>query len=632
MQALNPIRVLEEHWGYASFRPFQLEIIQSVISGKDTLALLPTGGGKSICFQVPALAMEGMCLVISPLIALMKDQVAGLVSKGIHARLLVSGMSYREIDEILDECMAGNVKLLYLSPERLLSSLVKERIKGMTLNLIAVDEAHCISQWGYDFRPAYLKIPAIRELSPKTPVLALTATATLAVRLDIQQKLSFAEPRAISSSFARENLSYSVCLTEDKFRSIGLMLERLPGTSIIYVRTRRQASDIAAILNRNGIRGGFYHAGLPMKERERIQDAWISGEIRVIVATNAFGMGIDKPDVRSVIHYAPPANLEAYYQEAGRAGRDGKPAETMVFYNLHDLDEAERLFEENFPSLTELRKVYQVLAEFYQIGVGQGEGQYYKFDLSGVSVRAGMRPVAVMNCLKVLERNGLVMLTDAVLSPSKVQIVVGQGVLSRFLTLYSLFQPLLQSLLRAYGGIFENDLRINELELARSLYISESLVTGQLQELHQKGIIRYTERTDLPQFSFLGPREDSRYVQIDHAAYALRKTTQRMQLDAMLNFLKSDHSCRNRLLLDYFSEKVLEDCGRCDICVARGSKNLLPETIKNKILRLLACKEFPLAGLALEFPEIAENNLLETLRLCADAGLISVENGFLRLR
>lgn len=632
MQVLNPTRVLEEHWGYSSFRPFQLEIIQSVLSGKDTLALLPTGGGKSICFQVPAMAMEGICLVVSPLIALMKDQVAGLTEKGIPARLLISGMSYREIDEILDECVGGGVKLLYLSPERLLSSLVRERIKRMQLNLIAVDEAHCISQWGYDFRPAYLKIPAIRELSPATPVLALTATATLAVRVDIQEKLGFPELRAISSSFARENLTYSVCLTEDKFRGIGLMLERLPGTSIVYVRTRRQASDIAAILNRNGIKVGYYHAGLPIKEREKIQNAWIGGQIRVIVATNAFGMGIDKPDVRSVIHYAPPQNLEAYYQEAGRAGRDGKPAETMVFYSSSDLNEAERLFEENYPPMNELRTVYQVLAEFYQIGIGQGEGQYFPFDLSGIARRAGLNTMKIMNCLKVLERNGLVSLSEAVLSPSKVQIIVGQLVLSRFLNLYPRYQPLLQGLLRAYGGIFENDLRINELELSRSLYTSEMLVGTQLQELHKNGIIRYTERTDLSQFSFTGPREDSRYLQIDHAAYNLRKTTQRRQLDAMLNFLVSTTTCRNRLLLDYFSEKAAEDCGRCDICVAGSSRNNLPESIKNRLLHVLGEKERSLTGLLKLFPGTAEKELLETLRLCIDAGLVSLENGSLRLR
>lgn len=628
---MNSIEVLEKYWGYTVFRPLQLEIIESVIAGNDTLALLPTGGGKSICFQVPALVMEGICLVVSPLIALMKDQVSNLSSRGVPVSLLISGMSYHEIDQTLDDCIYNGIKLLYLSPERLRSSLVRERIKKMKINLIAVDEAHCISQWGYDFRPSYLEIVALRELVPSVPVLALTATATQAVSVDIQKQLKFKLPHVISKSFYRENLYYDVLEADDKVKKIIELLESFPGSSIVYVRTRRQASDIALILARNGISAGYYHAGLELKERENIQFAWVTNKLRVIVATNAFGMGIDKPDVRSVIHYAPPQNLEAFYQEAGRAGRDEARAEAILIYNKTDIAEAERLFLESFPAIGEIRIVYQALAELYQVGIGSGEGQYFNFDLNSFCIRNNFKNTHVLICLKILDQNSLISLNDGVLNPSKVKFLVSQSGLSSFMKGYPRSNSLIQALLRSYGGIFENDLRINEKELGLITQLNEDEILAELNFLHLNKIIRFSPRTEMPQFCFKNGRVDSGNLQIDFATYRQKKINQRVQLDAILGYIINHTVCRNTVLLAYFGEDTHQNCERCDICLQRKIKPLNRESIKILLLDLLKNKPLELNNLKFYFSETAEVELLDIVRFCIDSGLVEFRLGQLSL-
>ena len=628
---MNSIEILEKYWGYTAFRPLQQEIIESVIAGTDTLALLPTGGGKSICFQIPALVMEGICLVVSPLIALMKDQVSNLTARGIPAGLLISGMSYHEIDQILDECIYNGIKLLYLSPERLKSSLVRERIKKMKINLIAVDEAHCISQWGYDFRPSYLEIAALRALVPAVPVLALTATATKAVSIDIQKQLKFKQLHIISKSFYRENLYYSVFEADDKVKKIIESLASFPGSSIVYVRTRRQASDIALILSRNGISAGYYHAGLELKERENIQSAWVKNKLRVIVATNAFGMGIDKPDVRSVIHYAPPQNLEAFYQEAGRAGRDEARAETILVFNKTDIVEAERLFLESFPSIAEIRNVYQALAEFYQVGIGLAEDQYFNFDLNTFSSRNTFKNTLVLTCIKILERNSLISLTDGVLNPSKVKFLVSQSVLSSFMKGFPRSNTLINALLRTYGGVFENDLRINERELKPLTQLNEDEILTELKFLHLNKIIRFSPRTEMPQFCFTTGRLDSARLQIDFVSYRQKKVNMRVQLDAILGYVVNRTVCRNNLLLMYFGEDIHQNCERCDICLQRKNKPLDRESIKILVLELLKNQSLELNDLKSYFSETSEVELVDIVRFCIDSGVVKYNRGQLSL-
>ena len=414
MNKASPNDILKQYWGFDSFRPLQEDIIQSVLDGKDTLALLPTGGGKSICFQVPALVKEGICIVISPLIALMKDQVYNLQKRGIAAVAIFSGMHYKDIDRILDNCIYGNTKLLYLSPERLTSDLVRERIKKMKVSLIAVDEAHCISQWGYDFRPPYLQIAEIREYLPKVPIMALTATATPEVVKDIQEKLEFKRGEVFQQSFLRENLAYVVLEEEGKMEKLFKVLTGVRGSGLVYVRNRRKTKEIAMFLKKYRITADYYHAGLTNEERSQKQEAWINDKIRIIVATNAFGMGIDKPDVRVVVHMDLPDSLEAYFQEAGRAGRDGQKSYAVLLYNQGDKLDLERRFELSFPPLKEVRLTYQALGSYLQLAVGSGEGESYDFDLVEFSRVYGFSTVKTFNCLKVLERAGWIALSESI--------------------------------------------------------------------------------------------------------------------------------------------------------------------------------------------------------------------------
>ncbi len=602
----------------------QEEIIQSVLAGRDTLALLPTGGGKSICFQVPALAREGICIVVSPLIALMKDQVQNLQRRNIPAAAVYSGMSYTAIDRILDNCVYGQTKLLYLSPERLTTDLARERIRRMPVNLLAVDEAHCISQWGYDFRPPYLQIAEIRELLPEAPVLALTATATPEVVNDIQDKLAFRRKNVFQQSFTRSNLAYVVLQEEGKQNKLLDIVRKVPGTGIVYVRSRRRTKEIAYLLRKKGVSADYYHAGLSPEERSRKQEAWINDQYRIMVSTNAFGMGIDKPDVRTVVHMELPDSLEAYFQEAGRAGRDGKKAYAVLLYNQNDRRSLERNFELSFPGLSELRQVYRALGSYFQLAVGAGAGQSFEFDIIDFARTYQLDPVKSFNCLKILEQEGWLVITEAVFQPSTLMIKVSKDELYDYQLRHPKLDRILKSILRTYQGAFTQAIHLRESQLARFLNIPPAELQQGLELLHKDGIVRYQPQTDQPQLFFTRERVDAGNLTIDQEAYNFRKNRQLERIKAAIAYAETP-VCRSRQLLHYFGEKSERDCGICDICLERSRGTLTSEDyekLKEKIRRLLERESLRLEEIVDSFAPKYREKVLQTLTFLTEEGYV----------
>lgn len=571
---MNIHQVLTKYWGFSNFRPLQEDIIQSVLSGNDTLALLPTGGGKSICFQIPALSKEGICIVISPLIALMKDQVENLKKKGIKAMAIISGMSLHEVDVALDNCIFGDYKFLYLSPERLLSEMVRMRIEKMNVNLFAVDEAHCISQWGYDFRPPYMRIAEIRELHPDVPVLALTASAIPEVQKDIQQKLLFRKENIFQRSFERKNLSYLVLYDEDKYQKTITILNKVGGCSIIYVRNRRKTKEIADLLIKNKISADYYHAGLNTAIRHQKQNDWVNNKTRVIVATNAFGMGIDKPDVRTVIHLDLPDSLEAYYQEAGRAGRDEKAAYAISFFSESDKMEMERRLRLTFPSIEQIRNTYQTIANYLQIPTGTGGGVSYNFNIADFSNQYKLNPLVVFNCIKILELDDYVSLSDSVYLPSRIHFVVNNLELYKFQVEQPAYDHFLKTILRSYGGMFDDFVNISENEIATRAGIEVSQVIKNLNYLDKIKILNYISQTDQPQLVFTQPRVESNDVMISKEHLYNRKKRFIERADSVISYVRTLHKCRSMMLLNYFGEKTELRCGTCDYCRERNKLQL----------------------------------------------------------
>lgn len=565
----QPLEILKKYWGYPRFRPLQEEIVQSVLGGRDTLALLPTGGGKSVCFQVPALCRPGICLVISPLIALMKDQVYQLRQRGIAAEAVYSGMPYREIDRILDNCVYGNIRLLYLSPERLTTTLALERIKQMPVNLLAVDEAHCISQWGYDFRPSYLEIAQIRKWMPKVPVLALTATATPEVVQDIQEKLGFPGKNVLQKSFSRPNLAYIVRQTENKEQQLVNILKKVEGSGIVYVRNRRKTQETAFFLQQNKIPADFYHAGLPHEARSEKQDAWIQNRTRIIVATNAFGMGIDKPDVRVVVHLDLPDSLEAYFQEAGRGGRDGRKAYSVLLYHESDRMMLERQFEQAFPELPEIRKTYLALGSYFQLATGGGKGQSFDFDIAGFSAKYGLNAVTAFNCLKILEQDEWLEISEAVYRPPSIQILVNKDQLYDYQLKNPQLEKILKIILRSYQGAFSGQVLLQEKKLAGFLKIPPEQLQQGLATLHSDQILEYIPQKDKPQLIFLRDRVAAENLEINMSRYMFRKQRQQLQVQKAIEYATGTQ-CRSGFLLGYFGEVRAQSCGICDICIAEN--------------------------------------------------------------
>ncbi|MDF3077598.1 MAG: RecQ family ATP-dependent helicase [Sphingobacteriaceae bacterium] len=615
---------LSHYWGHNQFRPLQEDIINSVLEGNDALALMPTGGGKSVCFQVPAMVKPGICIVVSPLIALMKDQVENLRSKGIEAVSVISGMGKREIDILLDNCIYGHTKFLYLSPERLLSELVRERIRHMNVNLIAIDEAHCISQWGYDFRPPYLQLIELRALHPNVPVLALTATATERVVNDIQEKLAFRKPNVFRKSFERKNLSYVVANEENKFRKLFAIARKVGGTGIVYVRNRRETQEVARRLSQQGISSDFYHAGLDSSSRSSKQEAWKNNQTRIIAATNAFGMGIDKPDVRFVVHLDLPESLEAYYQEAGRAGRDEKKAFAVLLYNTSDRLQLEKRFELSFPPVEEIRQTYHCLCNYFQIAYGAGEGLSLEFDIADFCSRFKLDAIKTVNALKFLEHDGYIALSESVYLPSRVQVVINSEELYSFQISNAAYDGFIKTLLRSYGGLFDQFTPIRETDLAKRTAQSRQEVGETLKKLEELGLLSYLPQTDKPQLLFLKARAEPQNLIIDVKYIADRKQVMQKQIEAVIGYAESD-ACRSRTLLSYFDETESHDCGVCDVCIERKRQSNaadLTDQISNEILQLLPAKHMLLDELVSSVKVGTEMQRIEVIRNLLDAGKI----------
>ena len=587
----------------------QEDIIRSVMEGKDTLALLPTGGGKSICYQVPGLAMEGLCLVVTPLIALMKDQVENLKNRGIKAAAIHSGMHKREIETAINNSIFGSLKFLYISPERLQSSSFRENLQRMNINILAVDEAHCISQWGYDFRPSYLNIADIRKIVMNAPILALTATATPAVIDDIQEKLRFAEKNVIRDSFERKNLSYSVFREEDKGGRLLKIVNNVKDSGIVYVRNRRKCREVSEFLSKNNIKSTYYHAGLEQRIRERRQEEWMKDKKQVIVATNAFGMGIDKPGVRFVVHYDLPDSLEAYFQEAGRAGRDGKRAYAVLLYEEADIRNSKQNLSIAYPDPEVVRSVYTALGNYFQIPVGSGKDQQFDFDLQDFSTRYRMNSASAYSALKLLEKEGHIILGSDLESPSKIMFEIDHNDLYTFQVENPGYDTFIKLILRSYGGIFSDFVKINEKELAKRANTTEDKIIKALWKLDKLRLLTYIPMTTSPQLVLTQGRIDSKSMRLSKENYSDRKKAAMKRMQAVLDYIQSANHCRSQILLKYFGEKDAGRCGRCDVCLDRNKINV-SELEFSKVLEKIkpALKERPqalneLLFIAKEFPE-----------------------------
>lgn len=560
-------KILSDYWGFTEFRPLQEEIIRSVMMNHDTLALMPTGGGKSLTFQVPALARDGLCLVITPLISLMQDQVENLKARKIKAVAIHSGLTSFELDIALDNCIYGDFKFLYLSPERLGTDLFLKRMESMNINLIAVDEAHCISQWGYDFRPSYLQIANIRKLLPDVPVLAVTATATPTVAEDIQEKLLFKEKNAIRQSFERKNLVYLVRKTEDKNAYMLKILTKQSGSGIIYVRNRKKTREIAEFLRANGIPALFYHAGLDTRERKQKQDEWTRNKVRVIVATNAFGMGIDKPDVRTVIHADLPDSPEAYFQEAGRAGRDGKKAYAVLLYQPADKLSLEKSHNVRFPDVETIRRIYQALGNYFQVIPGSGKGQVFDFDLMDFCQKFSFHSLIAYHALKHLERSGYIELTEDIDLPARVHFRIDRDELYKFQVANDRYDAVIKLMLRAYSGMFSDFVKIDEHNLAAKAKVTPELVMNALSSLNNMGVLYYLKPKKTPHIIYTAERLDDKSLLFGKREYEEQESMVRMRMETMIHYATTAYRCRSQMLLMYFGEMDPFPCKQCDVCL-----------------------------------------------------------------
>jgi ATP-dependent DNA helicase RecQ len=565
------LALLRQYWPHKAFRPQQEEIIRSVLEGRDTIALLPTGGGKSLCYQLPALVKPGLCLVVSPLVALMKDQTDSLRRRNITAFALHAGLNRKEVTATLKLAAGSNCKLLYVSPERLESSLLIEWLPALNVSMIAVDEAHCVSQWGYDFRPPYLRIAALRDHLPDVPIIALTASATEEVLGDIGDKLQLKTPAVFRQPFTRPNLSYSFFKVENKVTKITEILNRVAGSSIVYCRTRQATREISEWLVRQGVSAAAYHAGLTQDERTQRQEDWLKDKVRVIVSTNAFGMGIDKAGVRTVIHADVPESVENYYQEAGRAGRDGQKAYAILLADGGEAARLEKQPDSRFPSMDQIRPIYQDVINYLQLPVGAGEGQYYDFDLPAFTTRFELPTTAVVNVLKVLEQEGLLSFHQQIFLAARVQFVTGKESLYDFEDQQPALVPLIHALLRGYEGIFDQPVSIRERQLAWNIHKDAAQVSADLARLQAFGIIDFTPAKESPQIYFLRDRPAAEDLYIPPVQYRERKERYATRIRAMVRYMGLAEECRSRFLANYFGDKEVEDCGICDNCLRRRS-------------------------------------------------------------
>ena len=627
--------ILKRYWGYDAFRDLQEEIITSIGEGKDTLGLMPTGGGKSITFQVPALAKEGMCLVITPLIALMKDQVENLKSRDIKAIAIYSGMTRQEIIVALENCIFGNYKFLYISPERLDTEIFRVKLRSMNISMITVDESHCISQWGYDFRPAYLKIAEIRELLPDIPVLALTATATPEVVKDIQQRLHFKKENVFRMSFERKNLAYIVRNTDNKTGEILHILNRMPGSSIIYVRNRKRTKETTLFLQREGITADFYHAGLNNDVKDLRQKRWQSGECRVMVATNAFGMGIDKPDVRTVIHLDLPDSPEAYFQEAGRAGRDGEKAYAIILYANSDKAALKKRISDTFPEKDYIKQVYEQLNYYYQMAMGDGLGCMFDFNLEDFCRRYKHFPVPADSALKILTQAGYIEYTDEQDNASRLLFTTRREELYKLREMGEQADLLIQTILRSYTGVFTDYAYIHEDSLAMRTGLTRQQIYDLLIVLAKRRILDYIPHKKTPYIIYKRERVELRHLQISKTVYEERKERYEARIKAMLEYVTSETACRSRMLLHYFGEKNEHNCDQCDNCINRKKNNGVTDSsynaLRRQILEMLSVQQRTPADLA-RLIEADKEEIAAVIRFLLDKGEIQMEDGMLQTK
>lgn len=623
-------KILKKYWGYSSFRPLQEDIINSILSNKDTLALLPTGGGKSICYQVPAMMKDGFCLVISPLVSLMQDQVMRLESHGIKAAYIHAGMHYSDVTRTLQNMLHGPIKLLYVSPERLQTELFREYLPEFNLNLIAVDEAHCISQWGHDFRPDYLKIAELRQVFPRVPILALTASATEEVREDIVLQLQMKQPAVYNASFERPNIFYDIKYSEHK-NADTYEAVKVAGSAIVYCRSRRQTELLARHLNDKGLKAAAYHAGMAKDKRQDIQENWMQDHTPIMIATTAFGMGIDKANVVLVIHYDAPEHLEAYYQEAGRAGRNGDSARALALYNSKDIKKLVESTTLRFPQESYLRQVYQAMVEYLQIPTGTQPDQYFDFDLADFCKKFQLEALPATNALKLLEQEGLWTMTDAVYHPATIQFTSDRHELDNLQRLYPDLGYVTTGLLRLHGTIFQFPTSIRLSAVAKHLRLEKDLLEKMLLQLDKMEILKYNKPKDGPKLYFHHLRVDSKHLHINRERIQSLRKRHEARTNAMIVFLENIKVCREKMLLRYFGEEKEQDCGHCDVCKNNKAAKLSSKELKVEILEKVKNSTLSLNELMVGYPNAIKEQITTLVRLLIDEEQLSIlANGVLK--